>query len=69
MHQRARKTIVLATARKLHQRDRIRALPAPAVNSLITDATDETALLDLKKAGIEVVQVGKLEARDHSLAG
>lgn len=55
MHQRAKKTVVLATSRKLHQRDRIRALPASSVHFLITDS-NSSVLLDFRKEGIEIIQ-------------
>ena len=55
MSERATRTIVLATARKLDQRDRITALPAPAIDVLITDCTDRERLAGFSNAGIDVV--------------
>ena len=55
MSERATRTIVLATARKLGQTDRITALPAPAVDVLITDCADNYLLARFSDAGMDVV--------------
>ena len=55
MSERATRTVVLATARKLEQRDRITALPAAAVDVLITDCADRGRLASLSDAGLDVV--------------
>ena len=52
---RATRTVVLATARKLGQRDRITALPAAAVDVLITNCADPERLASLSNAGLDVV--------------
>jgi DeoR/GlpR family transcriptional regulator of sugar metabolism len=56
MHERADRTIVLATARKLRQRDRIRAIPTSNVDHLITDCRDPLTLAPFAAAGLEVTQ-------------
>ena len=55
MSQRATRTVVLATSRKLDQRDRIVALPSAAVDTLITDCSDHERLANFSSAGIDVV--------------
>ena len=55
MSERASRTIVLATARKLGQRDRITALPAPAIDLLVTDCADRDRLACFSDMGMEVV--------------
>lgn len=55
MKQRSRRTVVLATARKLGQRDRITAFPANEVDELITDCTDEDILSGFAGQGVNVV--------------
>jgi DeoR/GlpR family transcriptional regulator of sugar metabolism len=54
MRDRARTTVVLATARKLGQRDRITALTAGEIDVLVTDCHDEAVLAPLRQAGIGV---------------
>lgn len=61
MHDRSRKTAVLATARKLLQRDRITALRASEIDLLITDCRDDTTLSRFASAGLEV-----LRSADHA---
>jgi hypothetical protein len=46
--------VVLATTRKLQERDRILALPATQVDLLITGCEDEQAIGEFRKLGIEV---------------
>ena len=55
MSERAARTIVLATARKLDQRDRFTALAAPAIDVLITDSPDREQLAHFSDVGMEVV--------------
>lgn len=55
MSERASRTVVLATARKLNQRDRITALPASAVDILITDSDAPDILAAYQGAGVEVI--------------
>ncbi len=55
MSERAERTIVLATARKLNQRDRITALPVDAVDILITDSDAPDILAAYRNAGVEVI--------------
>ncbi len=55
MSERAEKTVVLATARKLTQRDRIVAMSTACVNVLVTDCADAATLAPFADAGIEVM--------------
>jgi len=55
MSRQALRTIVLATARKLGQRDRITALLAADVDTLITDCDDETVISQIRDTGIDVI--------------
>jgi DeoR/GlpR family transcriptional regulator of sugar metabolism len=55
MRARARTAVVLATARKLSQRDRITALAADEVDVLITDCVDPAILDPFKNLGIRVI--------------
>jgi DeoR/GlpR family transcriptional regulator of sugar metabolism len=55
MSERASRTVILATARKLNQRDRITALPASAVDILITDSDAPDTLDAYQDAGVEVI--------------
>ncbi len=55
MHTRASATIVLATARKLLQRDRITAIAARDIDILITDCSQRSVLEPFEKIGVRVV--------------
>ena len=55
MNRQALRTIVLATARKLGQRDRITALGASDVDTLITDCQDAGMIREFESAGIDVI--------------
>lgn len=55
MSEQATRTIVLATARKLDEKDRFTALPASAVDVLITDRDDHALLAHFSDAGVNVV--------------
>lgn len=55
MHDQATTTVVLATARKLGQRDRITALPAANIDVLVTDCDDPDRIAPLADAGIDVL--------------
>jgi DeoR/GlpR family transcriptional regulator of sugar metabolism len=55
MSERASRTVVLATARKLNQRDRITALPVSAVDILITDSDAPDVLASYQDTGVEVI--------------
>lgn len=55
MHSRAGTTIVLATARKLLQRDRITAIAARDIDILITDCSQRSVLEPFEKIGIRVI--------------
>lgn len=57
MQGQASKTVVLATARKLGQRDRITAFPAAQIDVLVTDCQEPTTLTPFEKAGIEVIPI------------
>ena len=55
MHARASTTIVLATARKLLQRDRITAIAARDIDILVTDCGQRSVLEPFEKIGIRVI--------------
>ena len=55
MHARASMTIVLATARKLLQRDRITAIAARDIDILVTDCSQRSVLDPFEKIGIRVI--------------
>ena len=55
MHARASTTIVLATARKLLQRDRITAIAARDIDILVTDCSQRSVLDPFEKIGIRVI--------------
>ena len=54
MHAKATRTIVLATERKLGQRDRMTAIPISGVDALITDCRDESKVEAIRDLGIAV---------------
>lgn len=68
MSERAARTIVLATARKLEQRDRFTALPAPAIDVLITDSPDGGKLTRFSDIGIEVATCAGGEGSPEDIA-
>lgn len=55
MHAKATQTVVLATQRKLGQRDRITAIPASAISVLITDCRDEAKVEAIRNLGVSVI--------------
>ena len=55
MHSKSIQTVILATERKLDQRDRITAIQPTDVDILITDCLDEEKLEHFKSAGILVI--------------
>lgn len=55
MHARASTTIVLATARKLLQRDRITAIAARDIDILVTDCSQRSVLESFEKIGVRVI--------------
>jgi len=55
MCERAERTVILATERKLNQRDRITAFPADAADLLITDCDTPKILTAYRDVGINVV--------------
>ena len=55
MHTKATQTVILATERKLDQRDRITALPASMADVLITDCQDENKLSAFRETGIKII--------------
>jgi DeoR/GlpR family transcriptional regulator of sugar metabolism len=57
MHEHASKTIVLATSRKLTERDRITALKIERVHTLITGCQDEGLLAQFKGLGLQIITV------------
>jgi DeoR/GlpR family transcriptional regulator of sugar metabolism len=56
MHRQAIRTVVLATARKLSERDRIVALKTAEVHALITGSDDERLLREFRERGVEVIR-------------
>ncbi|MEM7171272.1 MAG: DeoR/GlpR family DNA-binding transcription regulator [Pseudomonadota bacterium] len=54
MNSKAKTTIILATSRKIGQRDRITAFSTDAIDLLVTDCHDTKHLQDLKEAGMDV---------------
>lgn len=60
------KTVVLATTRKLGQRDRMTAFPASGIDVLITDCEDDTITGGFRKLGITVVIAS---AQDFGMGG
>ena len=68
MSERAERTVVLATARKLAQRDRIVAMSTACVNVLVTDCTDAATLAPFADAGIEVLIAQAEEAEGGVVA-
>ncbi len=71
MKEQATTVTVLATARKLGQRDRITAIPAAAVNFLITDSNDTDLLRGFASAGITVLvpEVGPSSLKNGAASG
>ena len=67
MSARAATTIVLATARKLDQRDRFTALAAPSIDVVITDCVDREKLRSFSDAGMEVVACNERDASPESM--
>jgi len=57
MHERSSRTVVLATARKLKERDRVVALQASEVRQLITGTRDVVAIAEFRSLGIEVIEI------------
>ena len=57
MHEYSSRTVVLATARKLLERDRITALKTGEVDVLITGSRDGSLLGGFKECGLEIVAV------------
>lgn len=60
MSERARTTVVVANARKLGGHDRITALPATSINTLITGCLNPDVLQPFRVLGIDVVIAGHL---------
>jgi len=54
MHERSTRTIVLATTRKLRERDRVVALQTREVHALITDCEDDGTLSEFQHCPIEI---------------
>ena len=55
MHAKSTRTIVLATERKLGQRDRMTAIPISGVDALITDSRDDSKVEAFRDLGIAVI--------------
>jgi DeoR/GlpR family transcriptional regulator of sugar metabolism len=54
MDARATQTIVLTTARKLSQRDRILGIAASRIDTLVTDCQDQEIIEPIRNSGISV---------------
>ena len=65
MSKRSKRTIVLATARKLQDRDRFTAMQADAIDLLITDCADPKVLRAFEEFGVEVLVV--IRATDEAV--
>ena len=59
MKEKARKTIVLLTSRKLGKSDRMTAFSASGIDVLITDCEDESLIGPFKNIGISVIVASK----------
>jgi DeoR/GlpR family transcriptional regulator of sugar metabolism len=68
MNERAVRTVVLATARKLRQRDRITAIPASEVDVLVTECRDRETLDSFASAGFEIVDANAAFGDDRIVA-
>lgn len=66
MSERSSKTVVLATTRKLSQRDRITALPASEIDVLVTDCSDPRIVGSFAETGIEVIKAAIPESESKS---
>jgi DeoR/GlpR family transcriptional regulator of sugar metabolism len=60
MRERSSTAVVLATARKLQQRDRITALEPSRVDMLVTDCDDEAILAPIEACGVRVLRAASL---------
>jgi len=56
MRERATTAVVLATTRKLHQRDRITALDPGRIDILVTDCDDAALLASIEATGIRILR-------------
>ena len=56
MRERATTAVVLATTRKLHQRDRITALNLTRIDILVTDCDDTALLTSISATGIRILR-------------
>jgi DeoR/GlpR family transcriptional regulator of sugar metabolism len=61
MNQKASQTVILATARKLGQRDRMTSIPISKVDILITDCGDEAVISSFRELGISVIVASNIE--------
>ena len=70
MHARAMQTIVLATARKLGQRDRMTSIPASDIDVLITDCRDDQIIKPFRDLGISVIvaEAAEYDGNDMQMA-
>jgi DeoR/GlpR family transcriptional regulator of sugar metabolism len=57
MHERSERMVVLATARKLVERDRVVAVETKDVNGLITGCREAVTLDQFRFQGLDVVEV------------
>ena len=68
MHERTGKTVVLATARKLRQRDRITAIPASEIDVLVTECRDREVLDSFASIGLEILDANEAPGEDRVVA-
>ena len=68
MHEKASISVVLATNRKIGQRDRITAIPASKVDILISDHVDEVVMKSLLDVGIRVISAPESNNNNANLS-
>ena len=66
MRERATTAVVLATTRKLHQRDRITALAPGRIDILVTDCDDAIMLSAIASTGIRILRADGKPWRDQN---
>lgn len=67
MSERAKKTVVMATTRKLSGQDRFAALPPRLIDQLVTDCDVSSVLSPFKQAGIDVLIAKRTSAGDLNI--
>ncbi|WP_424948051.1 DeoR/GlpR family DNA-binding transcription regulator [Candidatus Spongiihabitans sp.] len=69
MQEKATRTVVLATARKLGQRDRMTAFPASEIDVLVTDCRNDSQVQVFRNLGISVVVATATEYINSNIQG